>query len=70
MVETGLLKNHQTVPLAPWEIMKTDIDTPRIKEVLTHLKQTGELTTKGDHLATQLPLALINKGDDNGGYYE
>ena len=33
MVETGLLKNHQTVPLTPSEIMKTDIDSPRIKEV-------------------------------------
>jgi len=70
MVETGLLTNYQRVPLAPWEITKADIDSPQIKEVLNHLKQTGELITKGDHLAKQLPLMPINKGDDNGGYYE
>lgn len=70
MVETGLLVNHQSVPLAPWEIMKADLDSPQIKIVLQHLKQTGELTTRGDHLANQLPLTLINKGVDNGGYYE
>jgi DNA invertase Pin-like site-specific DNA recombinase len=70
MVETGLLANHQDVPLAPWEIMKADIDAPRIKTVLNRLKQTGELITKGDHLGCQLPLVPANKGNDNGGYYE
>ena len=70
MVETGLLINHQEVPLAPWEIMKADIDSPQMKAVLNHLKQTGELITKGGHLERQLFLRPINKGDDNGGYYE
>ena len=70
MVETGLLVNHQEVPLAPWEIIKADIDSPQVKAVLNHLKQTGELITKGDHLERQLPLGPINTGDDNGGYYE
>jgi hypothetical protein len=50
MVETGLLVNHQEVPLAPWEIMKADIDSPQVKAVLNHLKQTGELITKGCHI--------------------
>jgi hypothetical protein len=70
MVETSFLVNHQEVPLAPWEIMKADIDSPKIKAVLNHLKQTGELITKGDHLGRQLSLGPTNKGDDNGGYYE
>jgi DNA invertase Pin-like site-specific DNA recombinase len=70
LVKTGLLTNYQTVPNAPWELMKTDIDSPRIQAVLNHLKQTGILSTEGGHLVNQLPLALINKEDDNGGYYE
>jgi hypothetical protein len=70
LAKTGLLKNNQTVPNAPWEIMKTDIDSPRIKAVINHLKQTGILSTQGGHLVNQLSLEPINKGDDNGGYYD
>lgn len=70
MVENGLLVNHQEVPLAPWEIMKADIDSPQVKAVLNHLKQTGELTTQGGHLERQLSLVTVNKGNENGGCYE
>lgn len=70
LVKTGLLKNNQTVPNAPWELAKTEIDSPRIKAVLNHLKQTGILSTQGGHLVNQLSLEPINKGDDNGGYYD
>lgn len=70
LVSSGLLVNNQTVSNAPWELMKADIDSPRIKAVLNHLKQTGILSTEGGHLEKQLSLGAINKGDDNGGYYE
>ncbi len=70
LVNSGLLANNQTVSNAPWELMKAEIDSPRIKAVLNHLKQTGILSTKGGHLEKQLSLGPINKGDDNGGYYE
>jgi DNA invertase Pin-like site-specific DNA recombinase len=68
MVENGLLENHQIIPFAPWEILKTDVDSPRTRQVLAELKQTGVLNSRGDHLERQLPLALVNKGVDNGGY--
>jgi DNA invertase Pin-like site-specific DNA recombinase len=70
LVKTGLLTNNQTVPNAPWELMKADMDSPKIEAVLNHLKQTGILSIEGGHLLKQLPLVPINKGDDNGGYYE
>jgi DNA invertase Pin-like site-specific DNA recombinase len=70
MVEMGLLKNYQEIPFAPWEIMKADINSPKIKSVLNHLKRTGKLIAEGDHLQKQLPLMPENKGNDNGGYYE
>jgi hypothetical protein len=70
LVNSGLLPNGQVVPNAPWELMKADIDSPKIKATLNHLKQTGILSTEGGHLENQLPLVPVNKGDDNGGYYE
>jgi DNA invertase Pin-like site-specific DNA recombinase len=70
MVEMALLTNHQPIPFAPWEILKTDLDSPKVKSVLNQLKITGKLSLEGDHLQTQLPLTPKNKRNDNGGYYE
>ena len=70
LVNSGLLPNSQAVPNAPWELMKPDIDSPKIKAVLNHLKQTGILSIEGGHLENQLSLMPVNKEDNNGGYYD
>ena len=37
----GLLENNQVVQYAPWEIKRTDLDSPPIQKTLERLKRTG-----------------------------
>jgi hypothetical protein len=65
LVEKGVLQMHQAVPLAPWEIRKTDLDSEPVRGILQRLRRTGKLALPGDHLESQETLFAENKGDDN-----
>jgi len=43
LVEAGLLINHQTIPWAPWEIHRADLDAEPVCGAIAHLKATGKL---------------------------
>jgi DNA invertase Pin-like site-specific DNA recombinase len=66
----GLLKMHQVVPYAPWEIRRCDLDAVPVRGILEHLCRTGELVLQGDSPTKQMSLPIENKGDDNARHYE
>jgi len=43
LVEAGLVKNLQTIPWAPWEIPMVDLESERVRRILSHLRETGRL---------------------------
>jgi DNA invertase Pin-like site-specific DNA recombinase len=53
LVDTGILKNEQEVPWAPWEIRKADLDSSPVREILTELLATGHLRLDGDRSGAQ-----------------
>ena len=53
LVASGMVKNHQTVPWAPWEMKLSDLDAEPVRRVLERLRQTGKLNLEGDDLAIQ-----------------
>jgi len=53
LVASGLLKNGQVVPWAPWEIRRNDLDTEPVRRALEHLRETGRLDLGGDGSAVQ-----------------
>ncbi len=57
LVDGGILPMHQVVPLAPWEIRRTDLDSERVRAVLAQLKHTGRVV-RGDTSDTQPELFL------------
>ena len=52
LVDRGLVPMRQVVPFAPWEIQRTDLDSDRVRTVITRLKQTRRLVV-GDTSDTQ-----------------
>jgi len=52
LVDAGVLPMRQVVPYAPWEIQCADLDSPRVRAILEHLKRTGRLRL-GDTSDTQ-----------------
>jgi DNA invertase Pin-like site-specific DNA recombinase len=45
LVAMGVLKNEQVVPYAPWEIRRSDLDSPTVRSMLERLERTGKLGT-------------------------
>ena len=43
LVDAGLIRNEQTIPWAPWEIPRGDLERDAVKQVLRHLQTTGRL---------------------------
>jgi len=43
LVARGVLEREQVVPYAPWEIRRSDLDSPTVRSMLERLKQTGKL---------------------------
>ena len=43
---------NRCVPYAPWEIQRSDLETPRMRRILETLRQTGRLQL-GDPLSEQ-----------------
>jgi hypothetical protein len=63
LVAIGALKCHQVVPYAPWEIRRSDLDSPAIRSLLDRLKRTGTFgppDTKGDGSQSQQRLFAEN----------
>ncbi len=56
LVASGLLKNFQDVPWAPWEIRRSDLDSEPIRRVLQRLRETGRVEIGGDSSAVQTQL--------------
>jgi hypothetical protein len=47
LVNAGVLPMRHTVAFAPWEIRRSDLDSPRVRTILEHLKQCGRLVLEG-----------------------
>ena len=47
LVGAGILKMAQVVPWAPWEIQRSDLDSPEVRAILDRLRQTGKLVLPG-----------------------
>src|SRR6266705_2659179 len=43
LVDAGLLKREQTVPRAPWQIRRADLDADPIRNIFQRLRRTGKL---------------------------
>jgi len=43
LVSSGVLKREQVVPYAPWEIRRSDLDSPEIRIIIERLRRTGKL---------------------------
>lgn len=56
LVASGLLKNSQEVPWAPWEIRRPDLDSEPVRRVLQRLRETGRLEIEGDGSTVQTDL--------------
>lgn len=56
LVESGVLKNNQIAPYAPWEIQQKDLDEDPVSSILKRLKSTGKLDIEGDVLSGQQEL--------------
>jgi len=48
LIASGVIHAEQPVPRAPWMIDAADLDSPRVRAVLEHLKKTGRLPSAGD----------------------
>ena len=47
LVEAGIVNKEQVVPWAPWEIKRSDLDSPEVRAILEHLRTTGKLVLQG-----------------------
>ena len=70
LVEAGLLKREQTVPRAPWEIRRADLNAEPVRSIIKRLLRTGKLTLHGGCPESQPPLFAENEGDDNARHHE
>lgn len=56
LVHSGILPKHQIVPWAPWEIRRSDLDSPEVQRVLQRLRETGKSGLQGVHSTNQQTL--------------
>jgi DNA invertase Pin-like site-specific DNA recombinase len=68
LVEAGVLPMKQVAPWAPWEILRSDLESEPVRKTLDHLRATGKLVLGGDRLAGQPSLPFGNHGTDNARY--
>ena len=47
LVMKGLLTNEQTLPMAPWEIRRSELDAEPFRAALEHYRRTGEYPEAG-----------------------
>ena len=56
LVASGVLKKDQVVSWAPWEIIKSDLDSTKIKNIIKALHETGKLVVRGNGSEKQMKL--------------
>lgn len=47
LVGAGIVKMEQSVPWAPWEIKRSDLDSCEVRAILDRLRKTGKLVLQG-----------------------
>jgi DNA invertase Pin-like site-specific DNA recombinase len=60
LAASGVLKREQVAPYAPWEIRRSDLDSPALRSILERLKREGRLEREGDGSQTQRDLFIEN----------
>lgn len=70
LVEAGLLNRDQAALRAPWEILRSDLDTEPVRSILERLRRTGKLDLQGGRTEIQPELFFENQQDDNARHYE
>jgi DNA invertase Pin-like site-specific DNA recombinase len=60
LAASGVLKREQVAPYAPWEIRRSDLDSPALRSILERLKREGRLELEGDGSQTQRDLFIEN----------
>jgi hypothetical protein len=70
LVEVGLLEREQTVPRAPWQIRRADLEAEPIRAIVERLRQTGKLILPGGCPKHQPHLFAEKEGDDNDRHHE
>jgi hypothetical protein len=53
----GFLTNEQTVPLAPWEIRRSELDSAPFREALERYRRTGKYPKARGGKTDQLELS-------------
>ncbi|MFZ4580653.1 MAG: recombinase family protein [Myxococcota bacterium] len=67
LVGAGLLTNQQTIPWAPWELRRQDLDGEPVAGILEHLRKTGRLAL--NPVRSEIPaeqLTLFQAGSNDG----
>jgi hypothetical protein len=53
LAKAGVIPTQQVAPFAPWEIRKTDLDSPEVQSIVERLRRTGHLELEGESSARQ-----------------
>jgi DNA invertase Pin-like site-specific DNA recombinase len=70
LVETGLLKQEQIAPRAPWAIRRADLDAEPVRRIIERLRRTGKLELQGHRADGQPHLFAESTGDDDARHHE
>jgi DNA invertase Pin-like site-specific DNA recombinase len=70
LVDAGLLKREQTVPRAPWQIRRADLQAESIRNIVERLRRTGKLILPRGCPEDQPRLFAEKQGDDNARHHE
>ena len=65
LVTDGHLENGQIVPLAPWELQRSQLDSEPVLRKLEQYRRTGRYPKERGSKEDQLDLIVENKGVDN-----
>ena len=68
LVAAELLVNHQTVPWAPWELRRVDLEAEPVRGIIQHLKATGKLVLSPVCSGEQPDLFQQNQRSSNARY--
>lgn len=65
LLNAGLVRNQQSVPRAPFEIPREDLDSEPVRAVLERFRSTGRLVIDGGVTGAQSKLFTENQEDEN-----
>jgi hypothetical protein len=61
LVKKGIVPKQQIVPWAPWEIKRSDLDSPQVKKIIAYLHKTGKLLLDELDIDAQQSLFEVNE---------